>query len=165
MTTGSTDPAASAARTARLAAIHSFFHARSIAVVGATERAGYGARFLSTLIRSGYVGKLYPINPSRSEVFGLPCFPSVAALPEPPELAAIIVPAERVLDSLRRCAERGTRAAIVISAGFAELHTEEGRARQAELSALAVETGLRLVGPNCLGTANLADNVLATASS
>jgi acyl-CoA synthetase (NDP forming) len=165
MTTGSPDPAASAARAARLAAIHSFFHARSIAVVGATERAGYGARFLSTLIRSRYAGKLYPINPSRTEVFGLPCYPSVAALPEPPELAAIIVPAERVLDSLRQCAERGTRAAIVISAGFAELHTEEGRARQAELSALAAQTGLRLVGPNCLGTANLADNILATASS
>jgi acetyltransferase len=174
MTTGSTDPATSstssprateADRTARLAAIHTFFHARSIAVVGATERAGYGARFLSTLMRTGYSGTLYPINPSRTEVFGLPCYPSVAALPEPPELAAVIVPAERVLDSLRQCAAIGTRSAIVISAGFAELHSEEGRARQAELSALAAETGLRLVGPNCLGTANLADNVLATASS
>lgn len=160
-----TTDAPDSARSARLAAIHLFFHPRSIAVVGATERAGYGARFLSTLIRTGYSGALYPVNPSRSEVFGLPCYPSVSALPEAPELAAIIVPAERVLDALRQCAELGTRAAIVISAGFAELHTEEGRARQAELSALAAETGLRLVGPNCLGAANLADSVLATASS
>src|SRR3954451_17825441 len=55
-----------------LDAVHTIFHARSIAVVGATERAGYGARFVSTLLRSGYSGQLFPINPSRSEVFGLP---------------------------------------------------------------------------------------------
>src|SRR5215212_3283935 len=147
------------------AAIDAIFHARSIAVVGATERAGYGSRFLGTLIRTGYQGRLYPVNPSRPEVFGLACYPSVLALPEPPELAAIIVPAEHVLAALRQCTEIGVKAAIVISAGFAELNTDEGRRRQAALAALAATTGLRLVGPNCLGAANLADNILATASS
>ena len=156
---------AAPARSNALDAIHTIFHARSIAVVGATERAGYGARFLNTLIRTGYGGTIYPINPSRSEVFGLRCYPSPSDLPETPELVAVIVPAERVLESLRACAEIGVRAGIVISAGFAELHTDEGRARQAALTRLAAGTGLRMIGPNNLGAANLAGNVWATASS
>jgi acetate---CoA ligase (ADP-forming) len=148
-----------------LEAVDKIFHAESIAVVGATERAGYGARFVNTLIRTGYGGRIYPINPSRPEVFGLRCYPSPLDLPEAPDLAAVIVPAEHVLEALQGCAAIGTRAAIVISAGFAELGSDEGRRRQDELSALAAETGLRLVGPNCLGAANLAGNVWATASS
>lgn len=156
---------ASSTRPAAHAAIDKLFHARSIAIVGATERAGYGARFVNTLLKTGYSGQIYPINPNRPEVFGLRCYPSPEALPETPDLAAVIVPAERVLDSLRGCAAIGVRAAVVISAGFAELHTDEGRQRQAALSALAAETGLRMIGPNNLGAANLADNVWATASS
>ena len=162
MTTGSPAPSGG---TSTLATIDKFFNPRSIAIVGATERAGYGARFVSTLQRTGYAGTIYPVNPSRSEVFGLPCFASPAALPEAPDLAAVIVPAERVLESVRQCAAVGVRAAIVISAGFAELNTDEGRQRQAELQALVKETGLRIIGPNCLGASNLAGNVWATASS
>jgi len=146
-------------------AIDRIFHARSVAIVGATERAGYGARFVNTMLRTGYSGQIYPINPGRSEVFGLPCYPSPSALPETPDLAAVIVPAARVLASLRECAEIGVRVAIVISAGFAELNREDGRERQREIIELSRETGIRLVGPNCLGAANLADNVWATASS
>src|SRR5690349_2985955 len=89
--------------TSAMGAIERIFHARSIAIVGATERAGYGARFLNTLIRTGYRGSIYPINPSRTEVFGLPCYPSALAVPEPPDLAAVIVPAERVMESLQQC--------------------------------------------------------------
>ena len=102
-----------------LDAIDKIFHARSIAIVGATERAGYGARFVSTLQKTSYSGRIYPINPSRPEVFGLPCYSSPSALPETPDLVAVIVPAERVLASLRECATLGTKAAIVISAGAA----------------------------------------------
>jgi acetyltransferase len=162
MPTGSALPPG---RASALDAIDTIFHARSIAVVGATERPGYGARFVNTLIRTGYAGRIYPINPGRSEVFGLRCYPSPLELPETPDLAGIIVPAERVLASLRQCAQLGVRAAIVISAGFAELNTDEGRRRQAELRQLVAETGPRLVGPNCLGASNLAANVWATASS
>src|SRR3954447_9257945 len=158
-------PADSSGRESTLAAIDKVFNARSIAVVGATERAGYGARFLNTLIRTGYAGQLYPINPSRSEVFGVRCYPSPRELPETPDLVGIIVPAERVLESVRQCAEIGVRAGIVISAGFAELGTDEGRQRQAELQRIVAETGLRVVGPNCLGASNLGGNVWATASS
>jgi acetate---CoA ligase (ADP-forming) len=162
MATGTSSPASDADK---LATIDKFFNPASIAIVGATERAGYGSRFVSTLQRTGYAGTIYPINPGRPEVFGVPCFASPAALPETPDLVAVIVPAERVLESLRQCAEIGVRAAIVISAGFAELNTDEGRQRQAELQALVSETGLRTIGPNCLGASNLAGNVWATASS
>jgi acyl-CoA synthetase (NDP forming) len=162
MATGTSSTASDADK---LATIDKFFNPASIAIVGATERAGYGSRFVSTLQRTGYAGTIYPINPGRPEVFGLPCFASPAALPETPDLVAIIVPAERVLEAVRQCAEIGVRAAIVISAGFAELNTDEGRQRQAELKALVSETGLRIIGPNCLGASNLAGNVWATASS
>ena len=153
-------------RTSALDAIDKIFHARSIAVVGATERAGYGARFLNTLIRTGFPGQLYPINPSRPEVFGLRCYPSPRDLPEAPDLAGMIVPAERVLESLRQCAEIGVRAAIVISAGFAELNTAEGRQRQADLRRLVAETGLRrgraeLPGREQHGRQRLGDGIVA----
>lgn len=142
MPTGSTPGQAGSSA---LDAIDKMLHARSIAIIGATERAGYGARFVNTLIRTGYAGRLYPINPGRPEVFGLRCYRSPLALPETPDLVAVIVPAEHVLESLRQCAEIGVRAAIVISAGFAELNTEDGRARQAELARLVGDTGVRLV--------------------
>ena len=106
MTTGVPSPASDAEK---LATIDKFFNPASIAIVGATERAGYGSRFVSTLQRTGYAGTIYPINPGRPEVFGLPCFASPSALPETPDLAAIIVPAERVLESVRQCAEIGVR--------------------------------------------------------
>src|SRR5689334_19237792 len=152
-------------RPGTIGVIERLFHARSIAVVGATERAGYGARLMNNLIRTGYRGRILPINPNRSQVFGLACYPSPRELPECPDLAIVIVPGEGVLSALRGCADAGVRGAIVISAGFAELHSEAGLARNAELRALVEETGLRVVGPNCLGVANLAENIWATAST
>src|SRR5215212_1726517 len=146
-------------------AIDRLLHARSIAIIGATERPGYCARLFNNLISTGYAGQIYPINPNRERVFDLPCYPTPLDLPEAPDLAILVVAGDRVLESLEPCAERGIRAAIVLSAGFAELHGADGPRRQAELGAFATRTGLRLVGPNCLGTANLADNVWATASS
>jgi acetyltransferase len=145
--------------------IERIFHAGSIAVVGATERPGYGARLMNNLIRTGYAGRIYPINPNRSHVFGLTCYPSPADLPGCPDLAMVIVPAEGVVGALRSCAEVGVQVAIVISAGFAELNSAAGLERNTELRALVRQTGLRVVGPNCLGAANLADNIWATAST
>ena len=152
-------------RSALTAALDAIFRPASIAVVGATERPGYGARLLDNLVQTGYGGRIYPINPNREAVFGLTCYPSPRDLPEAPDLVVVIVPAKRALEPLRQCAERGARAAIVISAGFAELKGEHGQRRQVELSALAAETGIRVLGPNCLGAANLPDNVWATAST
>lgn len=145
-------------------ALDAVFHPRSIAVIGATERAGYGARVLSTLLRANFDGIIYPINPGRDRVFDLPCYASPDDLPGPVDLVVVVVPAAAVAKALRRCAAAGARAAIVISAGFAELG-DDGAAQQAELCAIAAETGLRIIGPNCLGAANMVDGIWPTAAS
>lgn len=153
------------AEPALYAALDAIFHPRSVAIVGATERAGYGARMLNNLLQAGFKGTVYPINPGRERVFDLPCHASLEALPGELDLAVVVVPAPAVAAALRGAAAAGARAAIVISAGFAELAHEDGLARQAELTAIAAETGLRIVGPNCLGAANLVDGIWPTASS
>ena len=136
----------------------------SIAVIGATERPQYGGRFVSNLQTTGFTGRLYPVNPNRDTVFGLRCYPTISAVPEPVDLAAVIIPAAHVLDTLEQCVAAGVRSAVVISADFAEVGGE-GVARQAAVAGLARQTGLRVLGPNCLGLANVAEGIWATAST
>ena len=164
MTKSVIEPAAHTADDALHDALDAIFRPQAIAVVGATERAGYGARVLSNMQRSAFAGTVYAINPNRDKVFDWPCYASADDLPGKPDLALVVVPASAVPDALRRCAAAGARAAIVISAGFAELG-DDGADRQGQLRALAEETGMRIVGPNCLGAANLVDGIWPTAAS
>jgi acetyltransferase len=97
-------------------------------------------------------------------VFGLPCFPSIRALPEPVDSAAILIPAPGVLGALQECAERGVKAAVIISAGFAEMGDARGQQLQQDLRRLARETGVRVCGPNCLGVSNVADGIWTSAN-
>ena len=149
----------------QLDSIHKMVNPRSIAVVGATERMQYGGRFLSSVLRARDRVRVYPVNPRYEELMGVPCYPSVGDLPESPDLVGIIVPYHRVIAVLRECAEKGAGSAIVISAGFAERGTEERRVLQEELGVLARETGVRISGPNCLGIANVRDNIWACSTS
>lgn len=135
----------------------------SIAVIGATDRL-YGGRIMKNLLHGGFKGKLYPVNPKRHEVFGLPCFPSIRMLPEPVDSAAILVPAAGVPGVLQECAERGVKAAIIISAGFAEMGDAQGRQLQQDVRRIARETGVRVCGPNCLGVSNIADGIWSSAN-
>jgi acetyltransferase len=135
----------------------------SIAVIGATDRL-YGGRIMKNLLHGGFKGKLYPVNPKRDEVFGLPCFPSIRMLPEPVDSAAILVPAAGVPGVLQECAERGVKAAIIISAGFAEMGDAQGRQLQQDVRRIARETGVRVCGPNCLGVSNIADGIWSSAN-
>src|SRR5712692_7029541 len=143
----------------QLAAIHTMLHPRSIAVIGATARLQYGGRLLNAVLRAGDRLRVYPVNPKYDELGGVRCYPSVEDLPEGPDLAAIIVPQPQVLPVLEACHRKGVRSAIVISAGFAERGTREGRLEQDRLEAFALESGLRISGPNCLGVANVIDNI------
>ena len=143
----------------QLAAIHTMLHPRSIAVIGATPRLQYGGRLLNAVLRAGDRLRVYPVNPKYDELGGVRCYPSVEDLPESPDLAAIIVPHAQVLAVLEACHRQGVRSAIVISAGFAERGTYAGRALQDKLTAFALETGLRISGPNCLGVANVKDDL------
>ncbi|MDE3192601.1 MAG: acetate--CoA ligase family protein [Chloroflexota bacterium] len=129
------------------------FSARSIAVVGASEQ-GYGAGPGNALRAIGYDGRWYPVNPKRLEVQGVRCYPDVADIPERIDLAVIVVGRDRVPATLAACAERGARAAVVVSAGFAE-SGERGAQLQRELSRVARDRGVLVVGPNCFGVASL----------
>ena len=150
---------------AQLASIHKMLNPRSIAVVGATERMQYGGRFLRAALQAGDRVRVYPVNPRYDELLGLKCYASVADLPEAPDAVGIIVPYHRVIPVLRESAERGAGAAIVISAGFSERGVDDRRELQAELGAVARETGVRISGPNCLGLANIKDDVWVCSSS
>ena len=150
---------------AQLDAIHRMLNPRSIAVVGATPKGGYGGRLLNAVLRSKDHVRIYPVNPNYEEIAGAKAYPSVTALPETPDLVGVVVPQSKVLPVLRESHAKGTRSAVIISAGFAERGTASGADSQAELARYARESGLRLAGPNCLGLANVRDNIWATASS
>ena len=135
-------------------ALESFFTPASVAVIGATEREGsVGRTILENLVRSGYRGRAFAVNPKHSELLGIKCYSSVAALPEPIDLAVIVTPAATVPGVVRECVDAGTRSAIVISAGFKERGAEGVELER--LIKTELRRGLmRLVGPNCLGMMN-----------
>jgi acetyltransferase len=138
---------------------------RSIAVVGASPRMAYGGRMLAAALKASARVNVYPVNPRYEEVQGVQCYPSVTALPETPDVVCVVVSSEQVLDVLNESHQKGTKAAVVISAGFSERGTQEGRDLQAQVAAFARESGLRISGPNCLGLANVKANIWVSASS
>ncbi|MEZ5650875.1 MAG: acetate--CoA ligase family protein [Burkholderiaceae bacterium] len=140
------------------------FRPRSIAIVGASaDPTKTGGRPVSLLKKHGYPGAILPVNPKGGRIQDLPAYASVAALPEVPDLALIAVPGAGALEALEACAARGVRAAIVLSAGFAE-QGDEGAARQRRLQEIVSRTGMRVLGPNCLGTVSVPERAIGTFS-
>ena len=141
-----------------------FFAPEAIAVIGASPERGRIRGLLLPLLRgNGYPGRLYPVNPSYAEIDGLACYPSLAAIGAPVDLALIAIPAEAVLAALEECAASGVKHAVIISSGFAE----QGGARRAlqdEIAALSKRTGLRISGPNAEGFYSAKARVAATFS-
>jgi acyl-CoA synthetase (NDP forming) len=137
---------------------------RSIAVIGASQDpTKIGGRPVELLRRYGYAGEIYPVNPKAAIVQGLQAYPSVEALPEPPDLAIVAVDAEKAPEAVEQCADRGIRCVVVFSSGFAELG-EKGRAMQERLRIAARRSGMRVLGPNCLGAVSIAEKSIATFS-
>ena len=137
----------------------------SVAVIGASnDPTRIGGRPLRYLREAGFSGQVYPVNPKHQEVQGLPAFPHISAVPEAVDLAIVSVPAPSVVAAVEACAARGVRVAVIYSAGFAEMGAE-GRSQQRRLGAIAAETGLRVVGPNCLGVYNSELGFFATFST
>jgi len=122
---------------------------RSVAVVGASATPGKIGHALFANV-SSFPGPVYAVNPKYTEIMGRPCVPSIAALPEPVDLAVIVIPAEGVVETLRECGKHGIKNAVVISAGFKECGAE-GAKRERELVRVAEEYGLNVLGPNVLG--------------
>lgn len=135
---------------------------RSVAVIGASaDPSRIGGRPIRWMLESGFAGRIYPVNPKRDEVQGLPAFASIADLPEVPDAAIVAVPAAQVVDVLETLGARGVRAAIVFSSGFAEMGAE-GAAAQAAMVAVARRHGMRMLGPNSLGLFNARRNWFPT---
>lgn len=124
----------------------------SVAVIGASPSEGkVGHDVLKNLLTQGYKGAVYPINPKYDEILGVKAYPSIGAVPSAPDLAVIITPAPTVVGLLEECGRAGVKNVCVISAGFHELNTPEGLAREEAVRAAAVAHGLTLLGVNCLG--------------
>jgi acyl-CoA synthetase (NDP forming) len=139
---------------------------RSIAIVGASARGGgYGARLLNAVLKSKDRIPVYPVNPNHAEVMGVPAYRSVSDLPQAPDLVGVVVPYHQVLPVLEECHRKGAGSAVVISAGFAERGDDTRLDLERRLAAFTRESGLRIAGPNCLGVANVRDDIWATASS
>ena len=137
----------------------------SVAVIGASkDPTRIGGRPIRYLRAAGYSGRVYPVNPRHEDVQGLAAFPHISAVPEAVDLAIVAVPAPSVVDSVEACAARGVRVAVIYSAGFAEMG-DDGRRLQRRLSEIPAETGLRIVGPNCLGVYNSEIGFFATFST
>ena len=127
------------------------FNPRSIAVFGASEREhAVGTRVFHNLLEDHFQGKLYPVNPKHERIQGVPCYPNLAAVDQPIDLAIVATPADAVLDVVRQCGDREVGIALVLSAGFRETGAQGTRLEE-ELRETAAHYNLRLVGPNCLG--------------
>lgn len=138
------------------------FRPRAIALIGASaDPAKNTSRAQRLLHRSGFGGRVLPINPGRAEVFGDTAYPDIRAAPGPIDHALIMVPAAAVMAAVEGCIEKGVPVATIYSAGFAETG-DDGRALQDRLVAVARAGGLRLLGPNCLGLVNVTDGVPIT---
>ena len=150
---------------AQMASIHKMLNPRSIAIVGATPRMQYGGRFLAAALKAKDRIRVYAVNPRYDEIMGVRSYPSVTDLPEAPDVVGIVVPYDQVLDVLRESHRKGAGSAIVISAGFAERGVDDRRDLQRELGVFARASGMRISGPNCLGLANVKNDIWATSSS
>ncbi len=137
------------------AALDALLRPRSVAVVGASDRANVGGRIYRNMIARGFAGPLWPVNPNYETVGGVRCYPDIGALPEAPDCVAIAVPFGAVFEPLTDAAERGVRAAVVVAEGFADAGTKAGRERQRRLTEIARAHGMAISGPNCMGTLGL----------
>jgi len=131
--------------------IDKFFTPSSVVLLGASsDPRKWGWRILNNILSGGFQGNVYPINPVRDEILGRKVYKSVADVPEVPDLAVIVVPTKGIVEGIQDCVNKGIKAGVVITAGFAEIG-EKGVALQSEMLRVASEGGMRLIGPNCFG--------------
>jgi acetate---CoA ligase (ADP-forming) len=127
---------------------------RSVAIIGASsDPTRIGGRPIAYMLKRGFGGRILPVNPNRAEIQGLPAYASIAGMPEVPDVAIVAVPTQAAVTAVEQLGERGVKAAIVFTAGFAELGGD-GPALQAQVAATARAQGMRILGPNSLGLFN-----------
>jgi acetyltransferase len=145
--------------------LDAIFLPHSVAVIGATDRQGsVGRAVLWSLVSSPFGGTVYPVSEKRTSVLGIKAYRCVGDIPETVDLAVIVTPAETVPGVIRECVVAGVRGAIVISAGFKE-HGERGKELEAQILEQLGNSGMRVIGPNCLGVMNPISGLNATFAS
>lgn len=142
---------------------HKLLSPKSVAVIGASARGGLGSEALKNILDYGFKGKVYVVNRKGEDVRGVKGYVSVNDLPETPDIALITLPGEAVLPSAKQCGEKGVKALAVLSAGFRE-SGEEGADAERELMRIVRQYNMRLLGPNCMGLINTADDVRLNAN-
>ena len=131
--------------------LDAIFKPRSIAVIGATPRAGsIGREILNNLFANEFNGKIFPVNPKYEYIHSTKAYASVTSIPDPVDLAVIVVPAARVLAVVEECAQKGVKGLVIITAGFREIGPE-GAALEDAVIDVAKRHGMRMIGPNCMG--------------
>src|SRR5580692_10119679 len=139
---------------------------RSVAIIGASENPNkVGGRPVHYLDKFGFAGKIFPINPSRTEVQGHKCYKSLDELPEAPEMVVVAVAGDNAIGVVEDCAAHGVKVAVVMASGFGEVDAVEGKAEERRMVEAAKKTGMRIVGPNSQGLANFGTGAIASFST
>ncbi|WPO39181.1 acetate--CoA ligase family protein [Tardiphaga sp. 42S5] len=139
---------------------------KSVAIIGASESPNkVGGRPVHYLQKFGFKGKIYPINPSRTEIQGEKCYKSLADLPEAPEMVIVAVAGDNVIGAVEDCAKAGVKIALVMASGFGEVDAVAGKAKERRMVEIAHKHGMRIVGPNTQGLANFGTGAIASFST
>jgi len=139
-----------------------FFNAKGVAVLGAStnpKKLSYG--ILENLLINGYQGEVYPVNPNADEILGMKAYSSIADVPDPVELAVVVLPVTVIMENMKAIGERGIKTVVIITGGFKELGPE-GAQIEKSVKKLAQEYGMRVVGPNCVGTIDIRTGLNST---
>ncbi len=148
----------------RLKSLDALFRPRSVAVIGAGRTPNtIGHEIVRNLVRGGFTGPVYPVNPRADVVRSMHCYPNVSAIPGDVDLAVLVVPAPYVLKAARECGKKGIRGLVCITAGFSEIGGE-GTKRQEDLLEICAKYKMRLIGPNCMGILNSSEEFQLNAS-
>jgi len=139
-----------------LAAMEAIFNPRSVAVIGASDNPGkLGFHVMKSLTQGKYPGKIYPVNPGKNEILGIKTYPSLPQVPDAIDLSIIVLPAEQVLGIIKECKKRNVKGIVLITAGFKEIEDKRGETLQKEITELASQSNIKIIGPNTFGIVNL----------
>lgn len=132
------------------------FNPGSVAVIGASDNPGkLGSHVMKSLIQGGYPGRIYPVNPGKKEIMGIKTYPSLSQVPDTVDLSIIVLPADQVPKIIKECQERDVKGLVLITAGFKEIEDKRGESLQKEITELANQYGIKIIGPNTFGVVNL----------
>jgi len=144
--------------------LDAIFAPETIAVIGtSTQKGKVGHDIFANILSGGYTGTLYPVNPKAKSVLSVKCYTSIANIPDPIDLAMVILPPKAALQAVKDCIAKGVKGIVIVSAGFKEVGGE-GAQIEKDMAALCANAGVRLVGPNCLGVINPSPKVSLNAS-